>query len=85
MLPTMHASRAVTWMVATSLLKLPLELRQFIIIETLKQGRRKKPILSKRVVDGRVRLRNRFDDNYPAETNIYIRKQKAFSESRPPS
>ncbi len=65
-------------MEATTLLGLPLELRRYIILETLKQGHRKAPMLSSHVVKSRVRLRNRFDDNYPTETNIYVRKHKDF-------
>lgn len=65
-------------MEVTGLLRLPLELRRLIILETLKQGRREEPILSKPFVDSRVRLRNRFDENYPTQTNIFVPKQKGF-------
>lgn len=58
------------------LVGLPLELRRYVILETLRQGRHKAPVISTPVVDSRVRLRNRFDDNYPTETNIYVPKHK---------
>ncbi|TQV90383.1 Protein kinase-like domain [Cordyceps javanica] len=65
-------------MESANLIGLPLELRRYIILEVLKHGHRKAPILSKDVVDDRVRVRNRFDDNYPTETNIYVRKHKDY-------
>lgn len=59
------------------LLNLPLELRRVIILSVLNHRRPKKPpVLKQRVVDGRVRLRNCFDPNYPDETNIHVEKER---------
>ena len=63
----------------TGLLGLPLELRRQIILEVLRHRQHQKPpVLKQRVVADRVRLRNRFDPNYPAETNIYIKKGQSI-------
>ena len=61
------------------LLGLPLELRRQIILEVLRHRQHQKPpVLKQRVVADRVRLRNRFDPTYPAETNIYIKKGQSI-------
>jgi hypothetical protein len=61
------------------LLGLPIELRRQIILEVLRyRHQRREPVLKQRVIDGRVRLRNRFDPNYPAETNIYVKKSQSI-------
>lgn len=60
------------------LLTLPLEIRRPIIVEVLKQSRGEKPVLSKDFVADRVRLRNRFDENYPLETAIFVRRENGY-------
>ncbi|KAJ3472186.1 hypothetical protein NLG97_g11209 [Lecanicillium saksenae] len=57
------------------LLSLPVELRLLIILEVLK-SRRKEPALTKKLIDGRVQLRNRFDATRPEMTNIYVQRHK---------
>lgn len=61
---------------AIGLLGLPLELRRAIILSVLKHRRPKEPVLKQHVIEGRVRLQNCFDPNYPAETNIYVEKEQ---------
>ncbi|KAJ6789187.1 hypothetical protein PWT90_05908 [Aphanocladium album] len=60
----------------TGFLDLPLELRRIIILHVLKHRRPKEPVLKQRDIDGRVRLQNCFDPNYPTETNIYVEKER---------
>ncbi|KAJ6789328.1 hypothetical protein PWT90_01068 [Aphanocladium album] len=60
----------------TGLFSLPLELRRAIILDVLTCGRRKEPTLTKKLVSGRVRLRNCFDADRPETTNIYVQRHK---------
>lgn len=60
------------------LLRLPWEIRRPIIIDVLRYGRRfKPPSFSWELIESRVRLCNRFDDNYPDRTNFYVLRHKS--------
>ncbi|KAJ2965965.1 hypothetical protein NQ176_g10364 [Zarea fungicola] len=69
--PTYHGEKS-------GLLGLPLEIRRIIILHVFKHRHRKAPLLTKKVLSDRIRLRNRFDDKYPIETNIYVCRQKSY-------
>lgn len=54
------------------LIRLPWELRRLIVVEVVRGARGAVPSLSRELIESRVRLRNRFDDNFPEQTNFYV-------------
>lgn len=62
----------------SSLLALPWELRSVIFLLVLKHRPPKAPtpIFDSKFIKNSVRVRNRFDANFPEDTNIYVQKPK---------
>lgn len=54
------------------------EICRIIVLHVLTHRHRKAPLLTKKVLKDRIRFRNRFDDKYPTETNIYVCRRKPY-------